>query len=207
MAMNGPRCPACGSRVKLPSKGPVPKPTAKVKCPSCGSVGELEAFARAAAMGDVPESAAISDGARTIPVGSDPLHRKEGAGSLPEESAGATKVAGSASRLNLPPGIRCTITVLSGPDEGKKMIADRPRIVVGQGRGDFPLTDSQVSEEHCVFEITGVTCHVKDMGSRGGTWVDGERVENHTLGNMGEVAVGNTTLLFTMTLDEESGES
>jgi pSer/pThr/pTyr-binding forkhead associated (FHA) protein len=118
------------------------------------------------------------------------------------ESDGATRIAGSAKKLDLPPGIRCVLSVLSGPDSGKKMELDRPRVVVGRGMGDFPLTDRDVSEEHCAFEITGVACTVKDLGSKNGTFVEGQRISTHMLSNVGEVVVGNTTLLFTMTLDE-----
>jgi len=168
----GPRCPACGSKVKLPKNGPLPPPHAKVKCPSCGSVGELEAFL--AVTGSEEESA----------------------------SGGATRIAGSATKLNLPPGLRCSLTVLSGPDSGKKLQVEQPRIVVGRGGGDFQLSDPGVSAEHCVFEITGVTCTVKDLQSRGGTFVDGRRIESEILSTMGEVVVGGTTLLFTMTLED-----
>jgi pSer/pThr/pTyr-binding forkhead associated (FHA) protein len=194
-----------------------------VKCPSCSSVGELEAFIRAAALAeDLPEEAAGDDGApapsgtETVPVGGGPgssMDTAERSGSIPEEPAATaspaaaesdegTKIAGTANQLNLPPGIRCVLTVLTGPDSGKKLMVDKPRIGVGRVSGDFPLSDQEVSKEHCAFEITGVTCTVKDLGSRNGTYVEGDKISSRTLSNVGEVVVGNTTLLFTMTVDD-----
>ncbi len=113
-----------------------------------------------------------------------------------------TRISGGGHSLDLPAGLRCTLTVLSGPDSGKKLSLTQPRVLVGRDNGDFPLSDKEVSREHCAFEITGVTCTVKDLGSRNGTWIDGQRVQSHQLSNVGEVMVGNTTLLFTMTLED-----
>ncbi len=118
-----------------------------------------------------------------------------------------TRISGSATALDLPAGIRCTLTVLTGPDSGKKLSMSRPRVLVGRDNGDFPLSDNEVSREHCAFEITGVTCTVKDLGSRNGTWIDGERVQSRQLSNVGEVTVGNSTILFTMTLEDSIQES
>jgi pSer/pThr/pTyr-binding forkhead associated (FHA) protein len=162
-----------------------------VKCPSCGSGGEREAILRAAGF-VAPEEVATNPPVAPAPDVT--------------ETGGATRIAGSASRLNLPPGLRCTFTVLSGPGQGKKMTADRPRIVVGRNNGDFPLDDPEISREHCAFEITGVTCTVRDLESRNGTFVDGKRVTSQSLSTMSEVRVGNSTILFTMTLDEGTDE-
>lgn len=211
----GPCCPACGSRVKLPRNVPLPPPQTKVKCPSCGSVGELEAFVRAAAGVADSGSGAAEEGvdppaAETLP--NMPVPRMDQPSSSPmggaqEETAPSgsdmrTRISGSAKTLDLPSGIRCTLTVLNGADAGKRLSLDRPRILVGRDNGDFPLSDKEVSREHCAFEIMGVTCTVKDLGSRNGTWIDGERVQSHRLSNVAEVTVGNTTLLFTMTLED-----
>jgi hypothetical protein len=180
---------------------PLPPPHAKVKCPSCGSVGELEAFLTAAG-GDAPEvveevrPATGETTAKSLP----PRER-------PIESSGGTRISGSATSLNLPQGLRCTLTVISGPDRGKKLTIQKPRIVVGRNSGDFPLTDEEISTEHCAFEISGVTCTVKDLDSRNGTYVEGEKIARRQLNTVGEVLVGGTTLLFTMTLDEVAPES
>lgn len=199
--MIGPQCPACGARVKMARNAPLPPPHAKVKCPSCGSVGELEAFLTAAG-GDAPEvveevrPATGETTAKSLP----PRER-------PIESSGGTRISGSATSLNLPQGLRCTLTVISGPDRGKKLTIQKPRIVVGRNSGDFPLTDEEISTEHCAFEISGVTCTVKDLDSRNGTYVEGEKIARRQLNTVGEVLVGGTTLLFTMTLDEVAPES
>ncbi|MBI3448696.1 MAG: FHA domain-containing protein [Acidobacteria bacterium] len=195
--MIGPQCPACGAKVKLPKNAPLPPPHAKVRCPSCGSVGELEAFLTAAASAGEPSDEIIEDAEPASEITA-----KKAPPPRPADLAGGTRVSGSASALNLPAGLRCALTVISGPDRGKKMEIHKPRIVVGRNNGDFPLSDEEISTEHCAFEITGVTCTVKDLDSRNGTYVDGERVQRHQLSTVGEVVVGGTTILFTMTLED-----
>jgi hypothetical protein len=153
--------------------------------------------------------------ARTASAGSRPSTRGPAAGVAPgeqEETApsGAdlrTRISGSARSLDLPAGIRCSLTVLSGPDAGKRLALERPRVLVGRDNGDLALSDKEVSREHCAFEIMGVTCTVKDLGSRNGTWIDGERVQSRQLSNVAEVTVGNSTLLFTMTLEDAVQEA
>jgi len=225
----GPKCPACGAKVKLPAGKPLPPPSAKVKCPTCETVGELEAFIRAAAGVADSGAGAFSDGedspaAETMPnlpvskqaqpealeIPEAPEAPAAGettspAGAPPSASSdldGGTRISGRASELHLPPGIRCALTVLSGPDGGRKLEMRSPRVVVGRESGDLPLSDKEVSREHCAFEIAGVTCTVRDLGSRNGTFVDGRRIGSEILSNMGEVTLGNTTLLFTITLEE-----
>ena len=195
--MIGPRCPACGARVKMPKNAPLPPPHAKVKCPTCGGVGELEAFLLAG--GNHEEIEVIEDATpaveETKPTGA-PAARPAPSGDT------GTRISGSASKLNLPPGIRCTLTVISGPDSGRKINIEKPRIVVGRNSGDLPLNDEEVSTQHCAFEISGVNCTVKDLESKNGTWVSGQRITSTPLDSMSEVVVGATTLLFTMTLDD-----
>lgn len=126
----------------------------------------------------------------------------------PERDLGeGTRISGSATELALPPGVRCTLTVLSGPDSGRKLEVSSPRVVVGREAGDLPLSDKEVSRQHCAFEITGVSCTVRDLGSRNGTFIDGRKVDSATISNLGEVAVGGTTLLFTMTLEDAVQEA
>jgi type III secretion system (T3SS) inner membrane Yop/YscD-like protein len=199
--MIGPQCPACGARVKLSKNAPLPPPHAKVKCPSCGSVGELEAFLMAAGASSEPPKV-IEEAAPAAPKAKPPAPSK-----APRGADTGTRISGSATSLKLPQGLRCTLTVISGPDSGKKMAISKPRIVVGRNAGDFPLTDEEISTEHCAFEVVGVSCTVKDLGSRNGTFVDGERIDRHQLSTVGEVVVGGSTLLFTMTLDDGSQET
>jgi hypothetical protein len=199
-----------------------------MKCPSCGSVGELEAFLKAAGSADdamedaMPvretvaanagavhssKAAATSSGTTTANAGSavGVMESTPKAAAARPSTMGAdtgTRISGSASILTLPAGLRCTLTVINGPDSGRKMAIDKPRIVVGRNNGDFPLTDEEVSSQHCAFEISGVSCTVKDLESRNGTFVDGERITSATLSAVGEVQIGVTTILFTMTLDD-----
>lgn len=207
---------------------PLPPPHAKMKCPSCGSIGELEAFLKAAGSVDDEVAEAVPAGA-AVTVGAGAVHSSKAAAapfekinaragsaagtmdSTPKvgegriDSPGAdtgTRISGSPSKLSLPVGLRCALTVINGPDSGRKMTIDKARIVVGRNNGDFPLTDEEVSSQHCAFEISGVNCTVKDLESRNGTFVDGEKITNATLGAVSEVQVGATTLLFTMTLDD-----
>src|SRR5258708_5291442 len=51
------------------------------------------------------------------------------------------------------------------------------RIVLGRGNTTpFDLQDERISREHAEVRFDGARWHVRDLGSRNGTWVDGEKV-------------------------------
>jgi hypothetical protein len=70
------------------------------------------------------------------------------------------------------------------------------------GSADIALTDPAVSRVHAVLERVGTTWLVRDLGSRNGTRVNGERLTSQRRLHDGEeILVGRTRLVFKDTAD------
>jgi DNA-binding NtrC family response regulator len=72
--------------------------------------------------------------------------------------------------------VRCQLVVLDGPDAGRGVVLDGPRIV-GTAEGcDLLLTDERVSGRHVEVQPEASGFRVKDLDSTNGTWLEGVRV-------------------------------
>ena len=89
------------------------------------------------------------------------------------------------------------LCVMFGPRRGTTRTLDR-RLVVGRGaETDLQLIDEKVSREHCTFERDGDAVILKDLGSRNGTWVNGERLTApRTLVTGDQVGIGSTVVAY-----------
>lgn len=79
-------------------------------------------------------------------------------------------------------------------------------LVIGSGpKADVQVPDSAVSRLHCVIGAdTDGRCTVRDLNSRNGTWVNGQRIGDQTSLETGDlVQVGYVTVVFLAT----SGDS
>jgi pSer/pThr/pTyr-binding forkhead associated (FHA) protein len=90
------------------------------------------------------------------------------------------------------------VAVTGGPDDGRALVlaeVGRP-YQVGRAAGcDLVLVDDDVSREHASFERRWDGVEVRDLGSKNGVEVDGERiVEAVRLRDGQEVVVGSTRL-------------
>jgi hypothetical protein len=66
--------------------------------------------------------------------------------------------------------------MLRGPDGAERPLHSRH--LVGRSRAcELQLTDRTVSAEHAVLWWTGEAWRVRDLGSRNGTWLDGQRLQ------------------------------
>lgn len=77
--------------------------------------------------------------------------------------------------------------------------ASRESLVVGRGQEgvDLPLEDQFVSRRHARFFARGEEHCVEDLGSKGGTFVNGERIDAaRVLRHRDQVRIGNTVLEF-----------
>lgn len=72
------------------------------------------------------------------------------------------------------------------------------RLTVGrEGVGDLPLPDERLSRQHAEVRREGSHWHVEDLGSRNGTFVDGEQVlGRRTFTAPRVLRLGNTLALF-----------
>ncbi len=88
-----------------------------------------------------------------------------------------------------------TISVTGGPDSGRAARIETPSFVVGSGSGaDLRLADPSVSREHVRISIRADGVHLRDEGSKNGTYVSGLRVADAVLTTGATIHVGRSTL-------------
>jgi two-component system, cell cycle response regulator len=98
-------------------------------------------------------------------------------------------VEGSAKR-------RAVLIVLAGPRLlGKVFKVDFSGMIVGRSLdADIWLDDESVSRHHAKLELIDNTVHLTDLGSRNGTFCNGERVQSRALAEGDRIQVGNETV-------------
>ncbi len=94
--------------------------------------------------------------------------------------------------------MRITLTVTAGPHEGRAFtFAGHDTFLVGRSqRAHFrlPSKDRYFSRAHFLVEVNPPRCALLDMGSRNGTYVNGERVKRRELHDGDEVRAGRSIL-------------
>ncbi|MFT3769096.1 MAG: sigma 54-interacting transcriptional regulator [Minicystis sp.] len=90
---------------------------------------------------------------------------------------------------------RVHLTVIEGPDAGAVRASSRPTMVIGSHESaDLALSDRAVSRFHCELAVDGDRLHVRDLGSRNGTLVDGVTVIHAVVRSGAVITVGRTKL-------------
>lgn len=89
------------------------------------------------------------------------------------------------------PTWRVEIEFLTGPlaeTDGARVVAERDlateemRLVIGRSPdADLTIPDGTVSRRHCALQLTPDGALLLDLGSSGGTYVNGERVKEQQL--------------------------
>lgn len=92
------------------------------------------------------------------------------------------------------------LSALRGPHTGQDWVLAEENTL---GRGstdpcDIVLSDAKVSSgQHVRIRLQkDGTYHLADLASRNGTWVNGQRVERHTLSSGEKIVIGETELIF-----------
>jgi len=74
---------------------------------------------------------------------------------------------------------------------------DAPQILIGRAKDvDLRIADNYLSGKHARILIVHNFFHIEDLGSRNGTWVNGERVNFMRLAHMDVIRLGRTNLRF-----------
>jgi eukaryotic-like serine/threonine-protein kinase len=87
-----------------------------------------------------------------------------------------------------------TLSVVEGPDKGRQYrYSERTAAIAGRGedcnvRIDEPGPLPLVSRRHCLFDINPPIIRVRDLGSRNGTYVNGEKIDRGAAGQTPEEA-------------------
>jgi adenylate cyclase len=76
-------------------------------------------------------------------------------------------------------------------------LGDTDELIVGRDETcDIRIEAKNVSREHCCIEREGAELVLRDLGSTGGTYCDGERIDKVRLRDGIEVNVGPAVLRF-----------
>ncbi|MEX2212759.1 MAG: FHA domain-containing protein [Phycisphaeraceae bacterium] len=88
------------------------------------------------------------------------------------------------------------LTVAKGPDRGAVFeVRGKTRALIGRNSPDVPVTDLMVSRYHCRLKLEKGDWYVKDLGSRNGTRLNGERIQRTIKLKTGDlIATGYTEL-------------
>jgi hypothetical protein len=113
-----------------------------------------------------------------------------------EADFGDESVADAATLDSLPAGT-ALLVVQRGPNAGSRFLLDSDLTLVGRHvDSDIFLDDVTVSRRHAEFYRSGNRFTVRDVGSRNGTYVNRERIEEMDLTGGDEVQVGKFRLVF-----------
>jgi two-component system nitrogen regulation response regulator GlnG len=90
---------------------------------------------------------------------------------------------------------RFRVTVTSGRDAGASKLLGVGTLLCGSHRDvDLRLSDPRVSRRHCELSVVADGLRVRDLGSKNGLWVQGEREEEVLLRDGAAFQVGDTWL-------------
>jgi transcriptional regulator with PAS, ATPase and Fis domain len=88
------------------------------------------------------------------------------------------------------------LEVKGGPDQGRRARVDRPTFIIGTGEAaDLRLSDSTVSREHLRIQLSPNGVHLRDEGSRNGSWIGGVRIADVTLTSDTVLEIGGTSVV------------
>src|SRR5687768_8568612 len=89
------------------------------------------------------------------------------------------------------------LLLLTGPSAGRRYEVLTDMEVGRSPSCEIPLKDDQVSRKHALISVHEGQVRLKDLGSRNGTLVNGERITGEVVLQPGDrVRVGSTTALF-----------
>ncbi len=92
---------------------------------------------------------------------------------------------------------RFTLRVEDGPDAGRTAVARGPRTVIGsEAAAELQLDDGAVSRFHCELVVEAGRVHLRDLGSRNGTTVDGVSIRDAILHPGARIGVGRDQIRF-----------
>jgi transcriptional regulator with PAS, ATPase and Fis domain len=114
-----------------------------------------------------------------------------------DDDDGTTR-ASAVSDLHRQRVTNAVVEVISGPDVGKRVPIGQAA-VVGSGEGcDLRLRDDLVSRHHLELRADAHAVHVRDLGSRNGTFFSGARLKEVALTESAVFVLGSTSLRVTI---------
>lgn len=92
------------------------------------------------------------------------------------------------------------LKVLRGGSSGKEIAIKGPHFIIGRSEEcNLRANSDAISRKHCAISLKQEDVFVRDLGSRNGTYLNGEKVENPTAMEMGDqLRVGPLEFLVTV---------
>ena len=94
--------------------------------------------------------------------------------------------------------MRIILKVTAGPHVGRDFFLEGHDVfLVGRARQahfHLPKKDLRISRGHCMIEANFPPCRLRDMDSRNGTFVNGQKVKTADIRDGDEIRVGRTIL-------------
>ena len=205
-------CPKCQARYKFDESKLGDRPRVKTRCGKCGGTIEIENPALGAMTlppGAMPPLSGSAPSAPPTPPAMPAIEETtRKTAMLGREGGGRGDVGGATITgkdlhkmgiLELPKDKRFSLAVIQGAATGQIFQVTKTRTTLGRSGADINLDDPEASRQHAVVEIIGETAIVRDLGSTNGTFVDVERIEQHSLTNHMEFRIGSHVLMFIVT--------
>jgi len=93
--------------------------------------------------------------------------------------------------------VEAYIEVIEGPDKGKKCRLKKGHSVLGRGKVDIALRDTDISRTHAEIEIFGGSqMFIRDLASTNGTYVNNKKVSYSRLQDGDVIQTGATVMKF-----------
>jgi diguanylate cyclase (GGDEF)-like protein len=88
------------------------------------------------------------------------------------------------------------IDILGGPAMGQQVILGEGETVWGRNQdADIPIDDEAISRYHFKIKVRDRVAIIEDLKSTNGTFVNGERVQQHVLQNNDKIQISSATVL------------
>jgi len=102
--------------------------------------------------------------------------------------------------LMLPASKKISLTLFeAGSSASQRLMIIKPRTIIGRKIGDILIDNPSLSPQHAALEIYDETYVIRDLQSKGGTFVNKTRITNQQLHSTDEIRLGKCRMLFLVT--------
>lgn len=90
-----------------------------------------------------------------------------------------------------------SLYVLSGPGQGGRIALTTPSVRIGRRQdSEIPIDAPLVSRQHAIIAYQNGSWRLLDQESTNGTWVNGQRITEHSLQANDHIGIGATVFVF-----------
>lgn len=194
------QCDHCHTRYSYAEERFEDKPSKKIRCAKCREVFEVRNPALAESGGGMPTMEQKLPPSKAKP-GEQTLagrrrHLEDSEPDIPDDTGSFN----FSTVPSLPENQRLSLAITDGPDAAKVFRLDKPRVTIGRQNADILLNDRETSRQHAAFEVRDSRFFLQDLGSRNGTYVDGQKIDGEReISDKSEFRLGATTLMLIVT--------